>query len=66
MTDNQKEIHKKARAKYQKKCINKSIQFAATEIEFYNRIMKYCELNKEPFSTYIKRLIKDDLEKNNV
>lgn len=58
------EAEKKAQKKYREKTITLSCNYTQVDYEDGKKIKEYLELTGQKTNSYLKRLIKEDLEKN--
>lgn len=52
----------KSQATYNKKCVRLAIKYTPNELKESNRVKKYLAQTGQSANSYIKRLIKDDLD----
>lgn len=58
--------YKESQKTYNNKCNRIALKYTEKETNEYNRINAYCKENKLAVSTYIKELIKQDMDSKNV
>lgn len=51
---------------YRKKCKTIGLKYTPNEMGEYNRIVKYCKDNGLTYQSYIKNLIKNDLDSKGI
>lgn len=56
----------KSQKTYNDKCNRIYLKYTEKEIAEYNRIVNYCKINRYAVSTYIKDMIKADMDSKNV
>lgn len=53
------EAQKRAKAKYAEKVVQKQVRFYPPDHD----LVEWCERCGEPFATYVKRLIREDMQR---
>lgn len=53
---------KGAQDNYRKKCKTIGLKYTPNEMNEYNRIVQYCSNNNKTYQSYIKTIIKSDLD----
>lgn len=53
------EAQKRAKAKYAEKVVQKQVRFYPPDRD----LVEWCECCGEPFATYVKRLIREDMQR---
>lgn len=51
---------------YRKKCKTIGLKYTPNEMEEYNRFINYCKENGFTYQSYIKNLIKKDLDEKGI
>ena len=54
------DAQKRANAKYLEKAVQKQVRFYPPDLD----LVEWCNRCGEPFATYVKRLIREDMEHN--
>lgn len=54
------DAQKRANAKYLEKAVQKQVRFYPPDLD----LVEWCNRRNEPFATYVKRLIREDMERS--